>query len=520
MNEGVNFHLFGTSLSGLAVDEYAVTDSSGKAYFRDVLIGTGYTLEEVDTAIRYVVPENQTAAVEWNTVTEKSFTNILKKWNVTVTKSDAETGLPQGDASLAGAVYGIYKGEQLIDTYTTDANGQFTTKYYVCGDDWSVREVAPGEGYLLDEAAHHIGAEAKNYTVEYNSTANDVVEQVIKGNIALIKHTDDGETQLETPEVGAEFEVFLKSAGSYAAAKDAERDHLICDENGFAQTKDLPYGIYSVHQVKGWDGREFLPDFDVYIAKDGQTYRYLANNRNFESYIKIVKVDAETGKVIPLAGAGFRLYRPDGSLITQTFTYPEVTTIDTFYTNSEGYLITPEKLEYGKGYSLVEVSAPYGYTLSGEPVYFDVTADNATEENAVMRDDGVYPVVASGYRTEQEQQQIYDESMAEYIEKGYSESDAKTETERWVAIPGTSEHQLGLGVDINADGINSYGYEVYNWLAQNAYRYGFIYRYPENKVAITGIANEPWHYRYVGVNAATEIYKRGICLEEYLGETN
>ena len=137
-----------------------------------------------------------------------------------------------------------------------------------------------------------------------------------------------------------------------------------------------------------------------------------------------------------------------------------------------------------------------------------------------MRDDGVYPVVASGYRTEQEQQQIYDESMAEYIEKGYSESDAKTETERWVAIPGTSEHQLGLGVDINADGINSYGYEVYNWLAQNAYRYGFIYRYPENKVTITGIANEPWHYRYVGVNAATEIYKRGICLEEYLGETN
>ena len=134
--------------------------------------------------------------------------------------------------------------------------------------------------------------------------------------------------------------------------------------------------------------------------------------------------------------------------------------------------------------------------------------------------DGVYPVFASGYRTEQEQQQIYDESMAEYIEKGYSESDAKTETERWVAIPGTSEHQLGLGVDINADGINSYGYEVYNWLAQNAYRYGFIYRYPENKVAITGIANEPWHYRYVGVNAATEIYKRGICLEEYLGETN
>ena len=394
LNEGVKFHLSGTSLSGLAVDEYAVTDSSGKAYFRDVLIGTGYVLEEIDTAIRYVVPDNQTAAVEWNKVTNKSFVNILKKWNVTVTKSDKETGKAQGDASLAGATYGIYKGEQLIDSYTTDANGQFTTKYYVCGDDWSVREISPSEGYLLDESAHHIGAEAKNYTVEYNSTANDVTEQVIKGNIALIKHTDDGETQIETPEVGAEFEVFLKSAGGYGTAKDSERDYLTCDENGFAQTKDLPYGIYTVHQVKGWDGRELLADFDVYIAKNGQTYRYLANNANFESYIKIVKVDAETGKVIPYAGAGFQLYRPDGSLITQTFTYPEVTTIDTFYTNDEGTLITPEKLEYGSGYSLVEVFAPYGYTLNSEPVYFDVTQDASTDEDGVTVIEVVKPNTA------------------------------------------------------------------------------------------------------------------------------
>ena len=383
LNEGVKFHLYGTSLSGLAVDEYAVTDSAGKAVFSDVLIGTGYTLEEVDTAIRYVVPEKQTAAVEWNTVTNKSFTNILKKWNVTVTKSDAETGLPQGDATLAGAVYGIYKGDQLVDTYTTDANGQFTTKYYVCGDDWTIREITPSEGYLLDTTVYPIGAAAKNYTVEYNTTASDVTEQIIKGRIAIIKHTDDGETQLETPEVGAEFAIFLKAAGSYDNAKASERDYLTCDENGYAATKDLPYGIYTVHQAKGWDGRELLADFDVYIAKDGQTYRYLANNRNFESYIKIVKVDAETGKVIPLAGAGFRLYRPDRSLITQTFTYPEVTTIDTFYTTEDGYLITPQTLEYGTGYSLVEVQAPYGYTLNSEPIYFDVTADNATEENTV-----------------------------------------------------------------------------------------------------------------------------------------
>ena len=253
----------------------------------------------------------------------------------------------------------------------------------MCDDDWSIREISPSEGYLLDETSYHVGAEPQLYTVEYNSAANDVNEQVIKGSIALIKHTDDGETKLETPEAGAEFSVYLKSSGSYDAAKDSERDTLICDENGFAQTKQLPYGIYTVHQVSGWEGRELLADFDVYIAKDGQVYRYLANNANFESYIKVIKVDAETGKTIPYAGAGFQIYRPDGSKVEMTFTYPTPTTIDTFYTNDEGYLVTPEKLEYGSGYSLVEVSAPYGYVLNSDPVTFDVTADNATEESSV-----------------------------------------------------------------------------------------------------------------------------------------
>ncbi len=339
--EGTTFHLYGTSLSGLEVDEYAVADSAGVARFEDVLIGTGYVLEEVDVDIRYVVPEAQSATIEWNKVTQKSFHNILKKFRVTVTKSDSETGTAQGDASLAGATYGIYKGETLIDSYTTDENSQFTTQYYVCDSDWSIREINPSEGYLLDPTVYHVGAEPELYTIELNDTAIDATEEIIKGNIAIIKHTDDGETQIETPEAGAEFEVFLKSAGSYEAAKETERDYLICDENGFCQSVDLPYGIYTVRQTLGWPGRELI-EFEVYIAQDGQTYRFLINNANFESYIKIVKVDAETGKVIPYAGAGFQLYRPDGSLITQTFTYPEITEIDTFYTNAEGYKKDPE----------------------------------------------------------------------------------------------------------------------------------------------------------------------------------
>ena len=383
--EGVKFHLYGISLSGLPVDEYAVTDENGVARFENVLISgeTPYTVEEVDTAIRYVVPESQTAPIEWEKVTSRSFTNILKKFNVTVTKSDAETGTAQGDASLAGAVYGIYKGEELIDTYTTDENGQFTTDYYICDDDWTIREISPSEGYLLDTTIHHIGAEPELYTVERNSTANDVTEQIIKGNIAIIKHTDDGETQIETPETGATFEVYLKAAGSYDAAKETERDILTCDENGFAQTKDLPYGVYVVEQTSGWEGRELMKPFEVFISKDGQTYRYLINNANFESYIKIVKKDAETGATIPYAGAGFQIYDPNGELVTMTFTYPEVTTIDTFYTTADGYLITPQTLEYGTGYSIVEVQAPYGYVLNSEPVYFDVTQDGSAEESGI-----------------------------------------------------------------------------------------------------------------------------------------
>ena len=384
LNQGVKFHLFGTSLSGLPVDDYAVTDENGVATFKDVLIGTGYTLEEMDTAIRYVIPKSQSAAVEWNSVTNKSFSNILKKFNVTVTKSDCEVGTAQGDASLAGAAYGIYKGDQLVDTYYTDENGQFTTGYYVCGDDWTIREISPSEGYLLDSTVYPVGAEAANYTVELNAaTAVAVTEQVQKGNIAIIKHSDNGDTQIETPEEGAVFAVYLKAAGSYEAAKDTERDYLTCDENGFAQSKDLPYGVYTVHQVSGWEGRELMSDFDVFIAKDGETYRYLINNANFESFIKVIKVDAETGNTIPYAGAGFQIFRPDGSKVEMTFTYPEVTTIDTFYTNDAGMLITPEKLEFGKGYSLKEVSAPYGYVLSHEAVKFDVAEENSTEESGV-----------------------------------------------------------------------------------------------------------------------------------------
>lgn len=384
-NEGVEFHLYGTSLSGANVDLYATTNADGVATFTNVLVSGDklYTLEEVDTADRYVVPKKQTAPIEWNKVTQRSFDNVLKKWNLTVTKTDAETKSAQGDATLAGAVYGIYNNGKLVDKYTTDKNGSFTTSYYVCGDNWTLKEIEPSEGYLLDETEYHIGVEAKKYTIENNSISMSVTEDILKGKISIIKHTDDGSTKIETPEVGAEFQVYLKSSGSYAKAKESERDTLVCDEYGFSETKNLPYGTYTVHQTKGWNGTEFIADFDVFISENNKTYKYLINNASLESYVKIVKVDSETGKQIAYAGAGFQIYDPNGKLVTMKYTYPEVTTIATFYTNSEGYLITPEVLPYGKGYSAVEVQAPYGYILDSIPVYFDITAENTSEENGV-----------------------------------------------------------------------------------------------------------------------------------------
>lgn len=297
--EGVKFHLYGTSVSGLAVDEFAVTNSKGIATFKDVLIGSGYTLEEVDTAIRYVVPASQSAAVEWNSVTNKSFSNILKKFNVTVTKSDYETGTAQGDASLAGATYGIYKGDQLVDTYVTDKNGQFITSYYVCGDDWSIKEIEPSEGYLLDNASYHVGAEAKLYTVERNSApAVDVTEQVQKGNIAIIKHTDDGETKIETPEEGVVFAIYLKSSGSFDAAKETERDYLTCNENGFAQSKDKQFGM-DIETVKSTQNKYHLVSREFDIAE----LKLLIDAVESSKFISAKKSEQLVAKISKFAGS-------------------------------------------------------------------------------------------------------------------------------------------------------------------------------------------------------------------------
>ena len=132
------------------------------------------------------------------------------------------------------------------------------------------------------------------------------------------------------------------------------------------------------------------------------------------------------------------------------------------------------------------------------------------------RAEGVYPIVKEGYRTTEEQQELLDDKIQVYMNEGYSRSRAEKIAKEWVAVPGTSEHELGVAVDINAVKSKCSNEVVYTWLAENAYKYGFVLRYPQGKQEITGISYEPWHYRYVGAEAAYDIFTRQICLEEYL----
>ena len=213
------------------------TGSDGVAILSDIPVYDSnnqkivYTISEKNVPVKYVVPASQTVTLTADATTTKTFKNVLKKFTAQVTKQDSETASAQGDGTLSGAVYGIYRNGELVDTYTTDENGYFKTKEYVCGN-YTVQEISPSEGYLLDETMYPVGAETENYSIEHNPISMTVTEDVLKGKISIIKHSDDGSTQIETPEVGAEFEVYLKSSGSYEAANDSEKDYLVCDENG------------------------------------------------------------------------------------------------------------------------------------------------------------------------------------------------------------------------------------------------------------------------------------------------
>lgn len=340
---------------------------------------------------RYVTPAAQYITIESGQTSAVHFSNILKKFRVHAVKTDADTGTAQGDATLAGATYGLYNNGELVDTFTTDADGEFLTGYYVCGENWTLREIEPSTGYLLNETVYEVGASPTLYEVELNTAENSMTETVIYGNIQLVKHTDEADPDvseeenvenpnegvIETPEAGAVFEIYLTAAGSYEGAKESERDLLTTDENGFAASKQLPYGRYTVHQTEGQEGKGFIPDFTVFVNENGHTYSYILNNRTITSRLKVEKCDAETGNIIPLSGTGFQIKDlSTEEFVTQEVYYPNSETLDTFYVSDEGWLMLPEPLPTGD-YELYEVVAPEGYVLADEPVPFTIDGSEA-----------------------------------------------------------------------------------------------------------------------------------------------
>ena len=484
---GIPFHI-----SGNGVERDVVTGPDGTIGVDNLQAGT-YTITE-RSPDRYVQPASQQVTIYPGQTSSVSFSNVLKKFTVTMEKVDSVTGEAQGDASLDGAVYGMFKGETLLDTYTTSGGGKFTTKEYPCGTDYSIREISPSEGYLLDETVYPVGAEPGNFTLEHNSVPMTATEDVVLGSIAITKHTDqpaipeqdvpapetespteeeatvpeeqqtesaeetpapstpengavsesgsepssqpeeneaaiknqagDGsaapendtvqeptdvdqpdasdaeaeavplavtsdEVQIEQPEAGAEFQVYLASAGSYENAKESERDILLTDSYGFAQSKDLPYGLYVVHQTAGAEGQKFVPDFSVFISEHGKTYYFILNNPTFTSLLRFEKRDAESGEIIPLAGTSVKIRNADtGEWVVQHINYPSPMEIDTFVTDSTGTLMLPEALGFGN-YELYEQQSPWGYVLDDEPVPFvvDGTQDvvTVTKYNTVQK---------------------------------------------------------------------------------------------------------------------------------------
>ena len=450
---GIPFHI-----SGNGIEKDVVTGPDGTIKVDNLQAGN-YTVTE-KAPDKYVQPESKQVTIYPGQTSSVNFSNILKKFTVDMEKVDSATGESQGDSTLDGAVYGLFKGETLLDTYTTANGGKFTTKEYPCGPDYSIREISPSEGYLLDETVYPVGAEPGNFTLENNSIPMTATEDVILGSIAITKHTDqpaipdlkepdpqsdapaeesnpaesvpaedvpveepaesnsveeapassssgtsestpvpeEEAASSSQPEESAEFQIYLASAGSYENAKESERDLLITDSHGFAKSKSMPYGLYVVHQTKGTEGQKFVPDFSVFISEHGKTYYYILNNPTFTSLIRFEKKDAESGKIIPLAGTAVKIRNADtGEWVVQHINYPSPIDIDTFVTDSTGTLMLPEPLPFGN-YELFEQQSPWGYVFDGEPVPFvvDGTQDVVTVEKYNIPQKGTITVSKEG----------------------------------------------------------------------------------------------------------------------------
>lgn len=389
--KGFQFRLHGTSTIGKKVDVTATTNSSGVASFKNVYVGT-YTLEEVAPGNQYIKPASQTVTIKANSstgvgsTTSATMINTWKEWRATITKVDGETTSKQGNASLDGAEYTLYKNGTAVKTYTIK-NGTFTTDYYPCTDSNSVytmKETKAPTGYTLDSTVYKLTTSYNDYSKAQNSFSLTVKDTVIKGKIQVEKYAHNTVSGEKTPEKGATFQVWLKSAGSYAKAKSSEKDVITIGENGKGLSKSLPYGTYCVKQISGWDG--YIKDettYEVAITSNGTTAtkdtsgkKLVIYNEIWTGSLTILKVDGDTKK--PLADAEFTLTGSDG-------------TSKTGKTDTDGKL-TFKDLVYGVTYTWKETAAPRGYLLK----------EDNTGTLKVDKDNAVVEVTCEDFRREAE----------------------------------------------------------------------------------------------------------------------
>lgn len=314
-----------------------------------------------------------------------SLANTRTTGSITITKEDSETGaIAQGDATLTGAVYGLYARNNIVhpDGHTgilytagtlvatfpaTDENRQARLNNLYLGN-YYVKEITPSTGYLLDTKEYDVAVTYEGQDVPNVVRTSTVTEDVIKGNIRLVKHLQEKDpsaaSRPQVPEVGAEFDIILKSSGvTYA--------HIVTDADGFAQANMLPYGNYIVRQTKGKEGYSFITDFEVFIRAHERTYSYILENLDYTSQLQVLKKDAETGELVKVAGAKFEIYNEAGKKIVQTVLYPTKYDISVFETDESGMLELPQWLGSGN-YTLKEVQAPEGYILNPDPIPFKV----------------------------------------------------------------------------------------------------------------------------------------------------
>ena len=332
---------------------------------------------------------------KWPETAEESYSNYrlaykpvlkdkYKKVKMTVWKKDSETGsTPQGDATLEGAVYGVYSDvacTKLVKSYKTNAKGTFETDYYRCGVNMYLKEITPPEGYLKNDKVYTITKDGQQFTNEYNSAETQVDDDVVKGDVSIIKGMGNGLAGIVAPENKAQFQIYLASAGSYDKAKATERDILTTDLTGYAKSKKMPYGTYVVHQTVGATNTEKCPDFYVNVKENGKTYKYLLNNPEFNAYLKIVKKDSKTHQTVLKAGTTYQIYKvnEDGSetLVTQTYSNGNaIEVVDRFVTDETGEIITYEKLKAGT-YKVYEIEGPEGYKVNKQPVMVEINSNS------------------------------------------------------------------------------------------------------------------------------------------------